>query len=98
MRRAGGHFGGGGAFWRLYANDSLTPLAEGQEFANTSGVVAFGTGQRRRPVVLEALSDGLPEFNEHYVLRLVNISGPVPAAPGTALLSFSRRCGRLVSH
>ena len=63
-------------YWRLYANDSLTPLEEGQEFANTSGAVTFTTGEQSRPIVLEAISEGLPEFNEYYVLRLVNISGP----------------------
>ena len=76
MRRARGHFGEVSVFWRLYANDSLTALEEGQEFSNTSGSVAFSTGERSRPVVLEAIPDRMPEFNEYYVLRLVNVSGP----------------------
>ncbi|XP_059910296.1 adhesion G-protein coupled receptor V1 [Gadus macrocephalus] len=67
VRRARGHFGEVSVFWRLYANDSLTALEEGQEFSNTSGSVAFSTGEGSRPVVLEAIPDRLPEFNEYYV-------------------------------
>lgn len=62
-------------FWQLFANDSLTPLEENQEFKNTSGSVTFTTGEKTKPIVLEAISDKLPEFNEFYILRLVNISG-----------------------
>ncbi|KAK0155883.1 G-protein coupled receptor 98 [Merluccius polli] len=82
VRRARGHFGDVSVFWRLYANDSLTPLEENQEFANTSGAVAFATAEQSKPIVLEAISDKLPEFNEFYVLRLVNISGGHPGGGG----------------
>lgn len=60
-------------FWRLYAND--TALEPGQEFTNTSGSITFTTGEETKPIVLQAISDKLPEFNEFYVLRLINISG-----------------------
>lgn len=53
----------------------MTPLEENQEFTNTSGLITFTTGEETKPVVLEAISDKLPEFNELFVLRLVNISG-----------------------
>ncbi|XP_061584932.1 adhesion G-protein coupled receptor V1 [Cololabis saira] len=80
--RARGHFGSVTVFWQLFANDSLTPLEENQEFANTSGSVTFMTGEEIKPVVLEAVSDQLPEFNELFVLRLVNISGGYPGEGG----------------
>uniref|UniRef100_A0A3B4G959 Adhesion G-protein coupled receptor V1 n=1 Tax=Pundamilia nyererei TaxID=303518 RepID=A0A3B4G959_9CICH len=73
--RARGRFGNITVFWQLFANDSLTPLEENQEFTNTSGSVTFTTGEKTKPIVLEAISDKLPEFNEFYILRLVNISG-----------------------
>lgn len=60
-------------FWRLYAND--TALEPGHEFINTSGSITFTTGEETKPIVLQAISDKLPEFNEFYVLRLINISG-----------------------
>ncbi|KAJ3604248.1 hypothetical protein NHX12_028989, partial [Muraenolepis orangiensis] len=82
VRRARGQFGDVSVFWRLYANDSVTPLEESQEFTNTSGSIAFTTGEQSKPVVLEAVSDKLPEFNEFYVLRLVNISGGHPGGGG----------------
>lgn len=53
----------------------MTPLEENQEFTNTSGSINFKTGEETKPIVLEAISDKLPEFNEFFVLRLVNISG-----------------------
>lgn len=73
--RARGHFGDVTVFWQLFANDSVTPLEESQEFTNTSGFITFTTGDQTKPIVLEAIADKLPEFIEFFVLRLVNISG-----------------------
>lgn len=53
----------------------MTPLEENHEFTNTSGSITFTTGEETKPIVLEAISDKIPEFNEFFVLRLVNISG-----------------------
>ncbi|CAJ1068549.1 adhesion G-protein coupled receptor V1 [Xyrichtys novacula] len=80
--RARGHFGNVTIFWRLYGNDSETPLEENQEFTNTSGFITFTTGEEIKPIVLEAISDKLPEFNEFFVLRLVNVSGGHPGEGG----------------
>lgn len=70
-----GYFGDVTVFWQLFTNN--TPLQPGMEFVNTSGSVEFTTGDVIKPIVLEAISDKLPEFNEYYVLLLVNISGKV---------------------
>ncbi|KAM9360944.1 adhesion G-protein coupled receptor V1 [Symphorus nematophorus] len=80
--RSRGHFGNVTVFWQLFANDSVTPLEENQEFTNTSGSITFTTGEESKPIVLEAISDKLPEFNEFFVLRLVNISGGYPGEGG----------------
>ncbi|XP_070689817.1 adhesion G-protein coupled receptor V1 [Pempheris klunzingeri] len=80
--RARGHFGNVTVFWQVFANDSVTPLEENQEFTNTSGSITFTTGEETKPIVLEAISDKLPEFNEFFVLRLVNISGGYPGEGG----------------
>uniref|UniRef100_A0A4W6G876 Adhesion G-protein coupled receptor V1 n=1 Tax=Lates calcarifer TaxID=8187 RepID=A0A4W6G876_LATCA len=80
--RARGHFGNVTVFWQLFANDSVTPLEEGQEFTNTSGSITFTTGEETKPIVLEAISDKLPEFIEFFVLKLVNISGGYPGEGG----------------
>uniref|UniRef100_UPI003AAD5B8E adhesion G-protein coupled receptor V1 n=1 Tax=Centroberyx gerrardi TaxID=166262 RepID=UPI003AAD5B8E len=80
--RARGHFGDVTVFWQLYANDSVTPLEESQEFSNTSGSITFTTGQETKAIVLEAISDKIPEFIEFFVLRLVNISGGYPGEGG----------------
>uniref|UniRef100_A0A8B9KIF9 Adhesion G protein-coupled receptor V1 n=1 Tax=Astyanax mexicanus TaxID=7994 RepID=A0A8B9KIF9_ASTMX len=66
------HFGNVTVFWQLFAND--TPLEPHQEFVNTSGFIVFTTGEKTKPIVLEAISDKMPEFNEFYELRLMNIS------------------------
>ncbi|XP_037536594.1 adhesion G-protein coupled receptor V1 [Nematolebias whitei] len=80
--RAKGHFGNVTVFWQLFANDSVTPLEESQEFTNTSGSITFALGQETKPIILEAISDKLPEFNEFFVLRLINISGGSPGGGG----------------
>uniref|UniRef100_A0A3B5LIK0 Adhesion G-protein coupled receptor V1 n=1 Tax=Xiphophorus couchianus TaxID=32473 RepID=A0A3B5LIK0_9TELE len=77
-----GHFGNVTVFWQLFANDSATPLEEKQEFVNTLGSITFVTGEETKPIVLEAVADTLPEFNEFFVLRLVNISGGYPGVGG----------------
>jgi len=70
-----GQFGNVTIYWQLFAND--TPLEPHQEFLNTSGSIIFGTGEKTKPIVLQAISDKLPEFNEFYELRLMNVSGKV---------------------
>ncbi|KAM8865111.1 adhesion G-protein coupled receptor V1 isoform 2-T2 [Synchiropus picturatus] len=80
--RARGHFGNVTVFWQLYANDSVTPLEDHEEFTNTSGSITFTTGEESKAIVLEAISDKLPEFIEFFVLKLVNISGGHPGGGG----------------
>lgn len=75
VRRARGHFGDVTVFWQLFANDSASPLEENEEFTSTSGSITFTTGEEAKPIILQAISDQLPEFNEFFVLKLVNISG-----------------------
>uniref|UniRef100_A0A665TER5 Adhesion G-protein coupled receptor V1 n=1 Tax=Echeneis naucrates TaxID=173247 RepID=A0A665TER5_ECHNA len=79
--RTRGHFGNVTVFWQLFANDSVTPLDENQ-FTHTSGFITFTTGVKTKPIILEAISDKLPEFNEFFILRLVNISGGYPGEGG----------------
>ncbi|XP_053084899.1 adhesion G-protein coupled receptor V1 isoform X1 [Pangasianodon hypophthalmus] len=75
-----GHFGNVTVFWQLFAN--YTPLEPSQEFVNTSGFIVFTAGEKTKPIVLEAISDKLPEFNEFFELRLMNISGGYPGEGG----------------
>ncbi|XP_035385851.1 adhesion G-protein coupled receptor V1 [Electrophorus electricus] len=75
-----GQFGNVTVFWQLFANG--TPLEPHQEFVNTSGFIVFVTGEKTKPIVLEAISDQLPEFNEFYELRLTNVSGGYPGESG----------------
>ncbi|XP_073670715.1 adhesion G-protein coupled receptor V1 isoform X2 [Paramisgurnus dabryanus] len=82
--RERGHFGNITIYWQLFAND--TPLKPQQEFFNTSGSIAFPTGEKSKPIVLEAISDKLPEFNEFYELRLISISGGYPGEGGKLAL------------
>lgn len=70
-----GHFGNVSLTWQLFDNDSaLTP---GEEFYETYGTLCFIDGEGSKPITLHAISDGIPEFNEFYVLKLVNVSGIV---------------------
>ncbi|GAA6109102.1 adhesion G-protein coupled receptor V1 isoform X1 [Tachysurus ichikawai] len=75
-----GHFGNVTVFWQLFAN--YTPLEQSQEFVNTSGYIIFTTGEKTKPIVLKAISDKIPEFNEFFELRLTNISGGYPGEGG----------------
>lgn len=70
-----GHFGNVSVAWQLFQNDSA--LQPGQEFYGTSGTVNFMDGEGAKPIILHAFPDKIPEFNEFYILKLVNISGAV---------------------
>ncbi|KAJ0067530.1 hypothetical protein NL108_008007, partial [Boleophthalmus pectinirostris] len=86
--RSRGVFGNVTIFWQLYINDSVTPLEESQEFTNTFGTITFTSHEKSKPIILEAISDMLPEMDEFYILRLVNISGGA-AQLGRSSLSAS---------
>lgn len=88
--RARGHFGDVTVFWQLLANDSASALEENEEFTNTSGSITFTTGEESKPIILQAISDKLPEFNEFFVLRLVNISGKINVSLKMQIISRSK--------
>uniref|UniRef100_A0A8C9WGZ3 Adhesion G-protein coupled receptor V1 n=1 Tax=Scleropages formosus TaxID=113540 RepID=A0A8C9WGZ3_SCLFO len=75
-----GLFGNVTVFWQLFVNK--TALEPGQEFINTSGSIIFTTAEAAKPIILQAISDKLPEFNEVYILWLINISGGQPGGGG----------------
>lgn len=70
-----GRFGNVSVAWQLFQNGSA--LQPGQEFYETSGTVNFMDGEGAKPIILHAFPDTIPEFNEFYILKLVNISGAV---------------------
>uniref|UniRef100_A0A8D2L5E0 Adhesion G-protein coupled receptor V1 n=1 Tax=Varanus komodoensis TaxID=61221 RepID=A0A8D2L5E0_VARKO len=69
-----GYFGNVSLTWQLFENNSA--LNPGEEFYEVSGLVWFLDGEWLQPITLHAIPDKIPEFNELYVLRLVNASGP----------------------
>ncbi|XP_074063616.1 adhesion G-protein coupled receptor V1-like isoform X2 [Macrotis lagotis] len=75
-----GHFGNVSVMWQLFENDFA--LQSGQEFYETSGIIMFMDGEVSKPITLHAIPDKIPEFNEYYVLKLVNISGGSPGPGG----------------
>lgn len=50
-------------------------LQPGQQFAETWGTLWFNDKEAFKYITLHAVSDQIPEFNEFYVLKLMNISG-----------------------
>ncbi|XP_008827569.1 adhesion G-protein coupled receptor V1 [Nannospalax galili] len=75
-----GHFGNVSVTWQLFHNASI--LQPGQEFYETSGIVNFMDGEGTKSIILQAFPDKIPEFNEFYILKLVNISGGSPGPGG----------------
>uniref|UniRef100_A0A663NAC2 Adhesion G-protein coupled receptor V1 n=1 Tax=Athene cunicularia TaxID=194338 RepID=A0A663NAC2_ATHCN len=75
-----GHFGNVSVTWQLFDNDSA--LRPGEEFYETYGTVFFMDGEGLKPITLRAISDRIPEFNEFYILKLVNASGGSPGPGG----------------
>ncbi|XP_054253432.1 adhesion G-protein coupled receptor V1 [Indicator indicator] len=75
-----GHFGNVSLTWQLFDNGSA--LRPGEEFYETYGTVHFMDGEGSKPITLRAISDRIPEFNEFYILKLVNVSGGFPGPGG----------------
>ncbi|XP_039767131.1 adhesion G-protein coupled receptor V1 [Ornithorhynchus anatinus] len=75
-----GHFGDISLTWQLFRND--TALEPGQEFYETSGTVWFLDGEGSKTLTLQAFPDKIPEFNEHFILKLTNVSGGFPGPGG----------------
>ncbi|XP_069736689.1 adhesion G-protein coupled receptor V1, partial [Phaenicophaeus curvirostris] len=75
-----GHFGNVSLIWQLFDNGSA--LRPGEEFYETQGTMFFMDGEGSKPITLHAISDGIPEFNEFYLLKLVNASGGTPGPGG----------------
>ncbi|OWK61600.1 G-protein coupled receptor 98, partial [Lonchura striata] len=75
-----GHFGNVSLTWQLFHNDST--LKPGEEFYETYGTVYFMDGEGSKQILLHAVSDKIPEFNEFYILKLVNVSGGSPGPGG----------------
>ncbi|KAG8524634.1 Adhesion G-protein coupled receptor V1 [Galemys pyrenaicus] len=75
-----GPFGNVSVAWQLFQNDSA--LHPGQEFYETSGTINFMDGEKAKPIILHAFPDKIPEFNEFYILKLINISGGSPGSGG----------------
>ncbi|KAJ6669788.1 hypothetical protein lerEdw1_000337 [Lerista edwardsae] len=75
-----GCFGNVSLVWQLFENGSA--LNPGEEFYEVSGTVWFTDGEGSKPITLHALPDKIPEFNEFYILKLVNASGGFPGPGG----------------
>ncbi|XP_073534717.1 adhesion G-protein coupled receptor V1 isoform X1 [Phyllobates terribilis] len=75
-----GHFGNVFLHWQIMQNGSV--LQPGQEFEETWGIVWFNDKDAFKYITLHAVSDQIPEFNEFYVLKLMNISGGFPGPGG----------------
>ncbi|KAH0628079.1 hypothetical protein JD844_008789 [Phrynosoma platyrhinos] len=75
-----GLFGNVSLAWQLFENNS--ELGPEEEFFEVSGIVQFIDGERSQPITLHAIPDKIPEFNEFYTLKLVNVSGGSPDPGG----------------
>ncbi|XP_054843539.1 adhesion G-protein coupled receptor V1 [Eublepharis macularius] len=80
IMRHRGCFGNVSVTWRLFENGSA--LDPGEEFYEVSGTVQFRDGEGSKPIILHAISDKIPEFNEFYMLKLVNATGGYPGPGG----------------
>nr|XP_056705119.1 adhesion G-protein coupled receptor V1 [Euleptes europaea] len=75
-----GCFGNVSLTWQLFENSSA--LEPGEEFHEVSGIVWFRDGEGSKPITLHAILDKIPEFNEFYILKLVNATGGSPGPGG----------------
>ena len=63
---------------------------DGLDFAVTSSMIMFGANERRKPVPIEIADDILPEIEETFVIRLLNLTtgGAVIGDPSVAEITI----------
>ncbi|CAK8694047.1 unnamed protein product [Clavelina lepadiformis] len=59
---------------KRYVNDPLHETEEDDEFVANRGQITFNEGERHLEVVLEARQDSVPEYDENFVLALLNVT------------------------
>jgi len=59
--------------WQILVNGSL--VNPGEEFAQQRGFVTFEEGEIAKSLKITSLADGIPEYNEEYVVKIVNVTG-----------------------
>ena len=63
-------------YWEIQDGVTRLPLpGSGNEFSNTSGIVVFEDQQATTELVLMAVSDGVPEYSEMFVVMLTYVAG-----------------------
>ncbi|XP_030832667.1 adhesion G-protein coupled receptor V1 isoform X3 [Strongylocentrotus purpuratus] len=72
--RERGSFGIVQVNWVITTNTS-TPLSDDEDFEEVRGYVEFATSQNQGTITLRTLTDGIPEFNEHFLLTLTSTNG-----------------------
>ncbi|XP_072270059.1 adhesion G-protein coupled receptor V1 [Pyxicephalus adspersus] len=80
VMRERGNFGSVLLHWQIFQNGSI--LQPDQEFYESQGSLLFNDREEFKYITLHAVPDRIPEFNEFYILKLVNISGGHPGSGG----------------
>ncbi|XP_041464132.1 adhesion G-protein coupled receptor V1-like [Lytechinus variegatus] len=72
--RERGSFGIVQVNWVVTTNTS-SPLSDNEDFEEVGGYVEFAASQIQGTITLRTLADGIPEFNENFLLTLTSTDG-----------------------
>ena len=75
MIRERGYYGEVEVYWELFDNGTNAAVPPGQDFEQTTGNVTFDDLQQTAALTLTPISDGIPEFAEHFKIQLYNVTG-----------------------
>ena len=75
IRREEGIYGEVDVLWEILDSTTREIITNGTDFVENSGNVTFGDLDVLLPLTLIPLADGIPEYQEDFIIRLTNVTG-----------------------
>ena len=70
-----GFYGEVHLYWELLVNTTGLQVQEGEDFEFSKGFVTIHDQQQTGSLTLTPLGDGLPEYDEYFMLKMINVTG-----------------------
>ncbi len=75
IEREQGIYGMVNVLWGIVNATTKVPIPAGQDFYNTTGMLTFQDLQREAKIEVTAIPDGIPEYQENFMLKLNKVTG-----------------------
>ena len=74
-----GIYGSAVVTYQILESMNVTSITVGSLFVSTTGLVTFADRQFNAELTIMPLNTGLPHFDLHYIVQLINVTGKLAA-------------------